>query len=132
MTNSNLNPSGLLARPYISSGAPPPRLSMPISPQNQTLAATLSSTTSPVPLFQSPPSKLNPVSVVRSQGPNRKRKNHVKIQSVASATYHQSLFVVSHQGYNLSGELEVNPTSLVSSPCLILTPGLYGSEIGGP
>jgi hypothetical protein len=36
-------------------GAPPPPPSMPILPQNQTLAATLSSTTSPVPLVATTP-----------------------------------------------------------------------------
>jgi hypothetical protein len=67
ISNSNLNPSGLLPRPYMSSVAPPPRPSMPILPQNQNLAATMSSTMSLVPLFQSTPFKLNPVSVVRGK-----------------------------------------------------------------
>jgi hypothetical protein len=40
ISNSNLNPSGLLPHPYISLGAPPPRIPMPIPSQNQVLAAT--------------------------------------------------------------------------------------------
>jgi hypothetical protein len=59
------------------------------------------------------------------------RKNHIKTQSVASAIYHRSLDVVSCQGCDFSGELEVNPTSPVSSPCRTLALGLYGSKIGG-
>jgi hypothetical protein len=34
ISNSNLNPSGLLPNPYMSLGAPPPCIPMPISPQN--------------------------------------------------------------------------------------------------
>jgi hypothetical protein len=34
ISNSNLNPSELLLQPYISLGAPPPCIPMPISPQN--------------------------------------------------------------------------------------------------
>jgi hypothetical protein len=55
ISNSNLNPSRLLPHPYISLGASPQRLSTPISLQNQTLATTLSSTTSPVPLTTATP-----------------------------------------------------------------------------
>jgi hypothetical protein len=40
ISNSNLNPPGLLPHPYISLGAPPPRIPMPILPQNRALAAT--------------------------------------------------------------------------------------------
>jgi hypothetical protein len=40
ISNLNLNPSGLLSHSYISLGAPPPCIPMPISPQNQTLATT--------------------------------------------------------------------------------------------
>jgi hypothetical protein len=40
ISNSNLNPFRLLLHPYISLGAPPPCIPMPIYPQNQTLAAT--------------------------------------------------------------------------------------------
>jgi hypothetical protein len=40
ISNSNLKTSGLLPHPYISLGAPPPRIPMPISPQTQTLATT--------------------------------------------------------------------------------------------
>jgi hypothetical protein len=71
------------------------------------------------PLFWSPPFKLNHVSVMRSQGHNHRKKNHVKTRSVASAIYRRSLVVVSHwaatflanlkslidiaEGYNLGG-----------------------------
>jgi hypothetical protein len=68
---------------------------------------------------------------MRSQGPNHRRKNHIKNRSVASTIYRQILVIVSHRGNDFSGELEVNPTSLVSSPCRTLAPGLYRSEIGG-
>jgi hypothetical protein len=34
ISNSNLNPSGLLSHPYISLGAPPPCIPTPIPPQN--------------------------------------------------------------------------------------------------
>jgi hypothetical protein len=100
-SNSNLNPSGLLPLPYISFGAPPPHLSTPISPQNQTLAATWvpprRRCPSPLPpLFQSLPFKLNPVPVLKSQNPNHRRRNHVETQSVASTIYHRSLAIVSH------------------------------------
>jgi hypothetical protein len=40
ISNLNLNPFGLLLHPYTSLGAPPPRIPMPISSQNQTLATT--------------------------------------------------------------------------------------------
>jgi hypothetical protein len=40
ISNSNPKASGLLLHPYISLGAPPPHILMPISPQNQTIAAT--------------------------------------------------------------------------------------------
>jgi hypothetical protein len=93
----------------------------------------LSSTTSPVPvipatLFQSPPFKLNPMPVMRSQGPNHRRNNHVESRFVASAICHQSLTVVSHRGCNFFSELEIDLTSPVSSPCHTLTLGLYGSK----
>jgi hypothetical protein len=94
ISNLNLTPSRLLL---------PPCIPMPILPQNQSLAATqvpprhwcLSSLP---PLFESPPFKLNPVSAVRSQGPNHRRKNHVESHFVASTINHQSLTVVSHRG----------------------------------
>jgi hypothetical protein len=70
------------------------------------------------------------VQVVRSQEPNHRKKNHVETQSVASAIYRQNLAVVSHRAATF-GELEVNPTLPVSSPCRTLTPELYGSEIEG-
>jgi hypothetical protein len=109
---------------------------MPISSQNRTLAATqvpprFRCLSSPPPLFQSPPFKLNPVPVVRNQGPNHRRKNHIKSRSVASTIYRRRLTVVSRRGCDFSGELEVNPTSSVSSPYRTLAPGLYESEIGG-
>jgi hypothetical protein len=136
ISNSNLNPSRLLLCPYISLGAPPPHLSTSIFPQNQTLAATQvpprrRCLSPPLPLFQSPPFKLNSVPVVRSQGPNHRRKNHVESRSVASAIYHRSLTIVFHWGCDFSSKPEVNPMSPVSSPCRTLAPGLYGSEIGG-
>jgi hypothetical protein len=73
ISNSSLNPSGLLIHPYISLGAPPPCIATLISPLNQTLAAIQVPQhhwcLSPLsPLFQSPPFKLIPVPVVRSQG----------------------------------------------------------------
>jgi hypothetical protein len=34
ISNLKFNPSGLPSHPYISSGAPPPRIPMPIFPQN--------------------------------------------------------------------------------------------------
>jgi hypothetical protein len=136
ISNSNLNPSGLLLHPYISLGAPPPRIPMPIYPQNRTLATTQvpphrRCSSSPPPLFQSPHLKLNPVPVVRSQGPNHRRKNHIKIRSVASTIYHRSLVVVSHRGCDFSDELEVDPTSPLSSPCRTIALRLYRSEIEG-
>jgi hypothetical protein len=109
----------------------------PILPQNQTLATTQAPPhrrcpLPPPPLFQSPPFKLNPVLVVRSQGPNHRRKNHVENRSVASIIYRQSLLIHSRRGYDFSGEFEVNPMLPVSSPCRIVAHGLYGSKIGGP
>jgi hypothetical protein len=136
ISNLNLNGCGLLPHPYISSCAPPPRPSMPILPQNQTLAVTLSPPrhqcpSSLPPLFRIPPTQLNPVPVMRSQGPKHRRKTDVESQSVSSTIYRQSLATVSYWDCDFSGELEVNLTSPVSSPCCTLTPGLYGSEIGG-
>jgi hypothetical protein len=60
ISNSNLNPSGLLLRPYISLGAPPPCFPMSILPQNQILAVTQvpphhRCLSPPPPLFQIPP-----------------------------------------------------------------------------
>jgi hypothetical protein len=111
----NLNPSGLLLCPYISLCTPPSRLPTSILPQNQTLDAIQvpprHQCLSPLPhLFQSCPFKLNPVPVVRSQGPNHRRKNHVKSWSVTSKIYHWSLTNVSHRGSDFSVELEVNLT----------------------
>jgi hypothetical protein len=82
ISNSNLNPFRLLLGPYISLGAPPPRFPISILPQNQILAATQlpprrQCLSLPPHLFQSPPFKLNPVLVVRSHGPNHRRKNHI-------------------------------------------------------
>jgi hypothetical protein len=122
ISNSNLNPSRLLLCPYISLGVPPPRLTASILPQNRTLAITqvpprrwcLSLS---LPLFQSPSFKLNPVPVMRSQGPNHRRKNHIEGRSVASTIYRRSLTIVSHRGCDFISELEVNPMSPVSSPC---------------
>jgi hypothetical protein len=51
ISNSNLNPSGLLPHPYISLGAPPPRIPMPIPSQNRVLAATRVPTPSPLPVI---------------------------------------------------------------------------------
>jgi hypothetical protein len=94
-SNSNPKASGLLPHPYISLGAPPPCIPMPISPLNRTLAATRVPPLSP--LFRSPPFKLNHLSVMRSQGPNHRKKNHVETRSVASTIYRRSLAVVSHR-----------------------------------
>jgi hypothetical protein len=136
ISNLNFNPFGLLLHPYISLGSPPTRLSMPISPQNQTLAATQVPSrcrclSPPPPLFQSLPFKLNIVPIMRSQGPNHRGKNHIKTRSVASAIYCQSIAVIFRRGCDFSGEPEVNLTSLVSFPCHTFTPGLYRSEIRG-
>jgi hypothetical protein len=91
ISNLNLNPSGLLPRPSISLGAPPPYLPTLISPQNWTLATTqVSPPSSLPPLLESPPFKLDLMPVVRSQKPNHRKKNHVQTQSVASAIYHRS------------------------------------------
>jgi hypothetical protein len=97
--NLNTKASELLPHPYISLGAPPLGIHMPILPQNQTRAATLipphrRCPSSLPPLFQSPPFKLNHVPVVRNQGPNHRKKNHIKTRSVASIIYRQSLAVV--------------------------------------
>jgi hypothetical protein len=51
---------------------------------------------------------------------NSREKNHVESRSIASAIYHRSLAIISHQGCNFFGELEVNLTSLVSFPCRTL------------
>jgi hypothetical protein len=63
--------------------------------------------------------------------PNHMRKNHVESRHVAFTIYHRSPTFVSRQCYDFFGELEVNPMSLVSSPCRTLTPELYGSKIRG-
>jgi hypothetical protein len=118
ISNSNLNPSGLLSRPLYKLGC-----TSPLSPHGNFVSKTNPS--------HHPSSTTSPVPVVRSQGPNHRRKNYVESQSVASAIHHQSLTIVSCFGCNFSGEVEVNPTSLVSSPCRTLAPGLYGFEIGG-
>jgi hypothetical protein len=107
ITNSNLNPSGLLPHPYISLGGPPPRIPMSIPPQNQALAAThVPPSPSPLPLFQSPLFKLNRVPVVRSQEPNHRKKNHVETWSVASTIYHRSLTDVSHRAATFTVNLK--------------------------
>jgi hypothetical protein len=97
-------------------------------PSSTTILATLSP---PPPLFQTPPSKLNPVPVVRSQKPKQRKKNQVKTQFVSSVIYRQNLAIISRRCYDFFGEFEVNPTSLVSSTYRTLAPGLYGSEIKG-
>jgi hypothetical protein len=51
ISNSNPKPFGLLPHPYISLGAPLSRIPMPISPQNQTLAATRLPPPSPLPVI---------------------------------------------------------------------------------
>jgi hypothetical protein len=91
-SNSNLNPSGLLPHPYISFGAPPPRIPMPIPPQNRALVPPVfhhrcRCPSSPPPLFQSPPFKLNHVPIARSERPNHRKKNHVETRYVASVIY---------------------------------------------
>jgi hypothetical protein len=85
----------------------------------------------PPSLFQSPLAQLNHLPVVRSQKSTSRRKNHVESPSVASAIYHQSPTIVSYRCCDFFDELEVNLTSLVSSPYHALPPGLYGSEIRG-
>jgi hypothetical protein len=92
ISNSNPKASGLLPHPYKSLGAPPSCIPMPISTQNRTLAATRVPPpsllpSSPPPLFRSPPFKLNHVSVVRSQQPNHRKKNHVETRSVTATIY---------------------------------------------
>jgi hypothetical protein len=67
ISNSNHKASGLLPRPYISLGAALPRIPMPISPQNQTLAAV-----------RVPPSSLLPVVAATSiPKPSLQIKPHV-------------------------------------------------------
>jgi hypothetical protein len=51
ISNSNFNPSRLLPHPYISFGAPPPRIPMPNSPQNRTIADTQAPSSLLVPLI---------------------------------------------------------------------------------
>jgi hypothetical protein len=102
ISNSNLKPTGLLSHPYISLGAPPPRVPMPIFPQNRTLGANRVPPPSLVPLiaatsFPKPPFKLNHVPVMRSQGPNHSEKNHVETRFVASTIYRRNLIIVSHR-----------------------------------
>jgi hypothetical protein len=98
ISNSNLNPSGLLPHPYISFGAPPPCIPLPIPSQNQVLADTrVPPPSSPPPQFRTPTFKLNHVPVVRSQKPNHRKKNHVKTRFVPSAIYRRSLAVVPHR-----------------------------------
>jgi hypothetical protein len=107
ISNSNLNPSGFLPHPYISLGAPPPRILMPIPSQNQVLAATrVPPPSSLLPLFRSPPFKLNHIPFVTSQRPNHRKKNHVKTRSVASAIYRRSLAVVSRRAATFSMNLK--------------------------
>jgi hypothetical protein len=105
ISNSNLNPSGLLPHPYISLGAPPPRIPMPILPQNWALVTTRVPPPSPPSLFRSPPFKLNHVPVMRSQGSNHRKKNHVETRSVASAIYRRSLTVVSRRAATFLKEI---------------------------
>jgi hypothetical protein len=102
-------------------------------PSSMLVALAPPPSSSPPPLFGSPPPpfKLNHVSVVRSQGSNHRKKNHVETQSVASVIYRQSLAIVSRRAATFPAN-EVNPTLPVSSPCRTLALGLYGSEIGGP
>jgi hypothetical protein len=100
ISNSNPKAFGLLPHPYISLGASPLRIPMPTPRQNQAPAATRVPPTSPLPVVAAisilnPPFKLNYVSVVRSQGPNHRKKNHVETRFVSSAIYHQSLVIVS-------------------------------------
>jgi hypothetical protein len=68
ISNWNLNHSELLLHPYISLGAPPPCIPMPISPQNRTLAST-----------QVPP--LSPLLVVTATSI---RKSSIQINPLAS------------------------------------------------
>jgi hypothetical protein len=119
ISNSNLNPSRL-QHPYISSDGLPPCIphsnfaSKPnpsCHPRSTTIVGAPSS--SP-PLFRRPPTKLNPVPVVRSQK-NCRKNNHVKSRYVASVIYNQSLVVVSHWCCDFSDELKVNLTSPVTS-----------------
>jgi hypothetical protein len=99
---SNHKASGVLPHHYISLGAPPPRIPMPIPPQNRALAAT-----------RVPPSLLLPVITTTSipkpslqiksraggekPRPNHSKKNHVKTRSIASAICRGSYADVSHR-----------------------------------
>jgi hypothetical protein len=131
ISNSNLNPSGLLPRPYISLGAPPPRIPLPIPSQNRVLAATrVPPPSPPPPLFQSHPFKLNHVPVVKSQRPNHRKKESRQNLICSLRNLSPKSCCCSSPGCDFSDELEVNPALPVSSPCRTLASGLYGYEIG--
>jgi hypothetical protein len=51
ISNSNPKASRLLPHPYIILGAPPPRIPMPISAKNRTIAATRVTPPSPLPVI---------------------------------------------------------------------------------
>jgi hypothetical protein len=108
ISNSNPKTFGLLPHTYISLGAPPPRITMPISPQNRTLAATRVPPPLPTPIIAA-------TSIL---------KPSVQIKSSPKSCCCFS------SGCDFSDELEVNPTLPVSSSCRTLAPGLYGSKIG--
>jgi hypothetical protein len=111
ISNSNLNPFGLLSHPYISLVAPPPRIPMPIPSQNWATVTTRVPPPSPLPVIatphsKAPPFKLNHAPVVRSQSPNHRKKNHVETRSVAFAIYRRSLTVVSRRAATFSVNLK--------------------------
>jgi hypothetical protein len=80
--------------------------SKPNSSHHPSFTTIAAAPSSPPPLFQSPPIKLNHVSVVRSQGRNHRKNNHIETRYVASAIYHRSLAVVSHRAVTFSVNYE--------------------------
>jgi hypothetical protein len=74
ISNSNPKASGLLTHPYISLGAPPPRIPMPISPQNQALAITRVPPPSPLPVVTAT-SILNPSLQIKPCAGRKKPRN---------------------------------------------------------
>jgi hypothetical protein len=102
ISNSNLNPSGLLPHPYISLGAPPRRIPLPIHSQNRALAATRVSPPSPLPVVATTSIPNYSLQIK----PNHRKKNHVKTRSVSSAIYRRSLTVVSRRSATFPANLK--------------------------
>jgi hypothetical protein len=111
ISNSNPKTSRLLPHPYISLGAPPPCIPMPISPQKRTLATTRVSPPSLLPVVTAtsipkPFLQIKPHVDREKSEPNHRKKNHVETRSVASAIYRRSLTIISHQAASFSVNLK--------------------------